>query len=173
MNNTCDSINSQGTSLAPPPAVPGKLKYQGVDGWLLLFCLSLTLFNPIAGLYSIIASYKVAFQFLAKFPHLIIVTTIYAILTLALVSFGFYTGRKLWAVKTDALKTAKKYLWRCLAYVIAMAILPYFSGLNSTTETNAVITLDAVGRVILGATYIALWFGYLNKSERVRNTYQS
>ncbi len=170
MNNKNDNISGQG---AHPPATSGKSRYKGVDGWLLLFCLSLTVFNPIAGLYSIMASYKEAFQFFAKFPNLIIIATIYAVLTLLLASFGLYTGRKLWGVKADALKTAKKFLWASLAYVISIAILPYFAGLPSTTETNAVITLDAIGRVILGAIYVALWFGYLNKSERVRNTYQS
>jgi|SRR5690348_1572417 len=166
-------MNSQGTPSISTPASPNKPRYKGVDGWLLLFCLNLTLFNPIGGLYYIITSYRVASQFFAKFPHLFIVTTIYAALTLLFAAFSLYTGSRLWGVKADALRTAKKFLLGCSVYVIIIAILPYFAGLPSTTGTNAIITLDAIGRMILGGTYIALWFGYLNKSERVRNTYLS
>jgi hypothetical protein len=173
MDNPNDNINSRGTPSASSPATPGKPRHKGVDGWLLLFCLSLTLFNPIGGLYLIVASYKGAYHLFAKFPHLIVITTIYAALTLVLISSSFYTGCKLFGVKAGAVNSAKKFLLWSLAYVIVIAVLPFFAGFPSTSAINAMMTLDAIGRVILGGTYVALWFGYLNKSERVRNTYQS
>jgi Protein of unknown function (DUF2569) len=145
-------------------------KYKGVGGWLLFFCISLTVFSPLITIVMGVASYSVAFQLLDRFPGVMAVTVIDTFLSLGLMAFSVYAGVSLWRVKSGAVQTAKRYLSCLLAYVVVASILPLMAGLPS--EANEGMILEIIKDASKKVFYVAIWYAYLNKSKRVRATFQ-
>jgi len=150
-----------------------KSELKGVGGWLLLLCLRLTIFGPIFLLITLFGAistsneYSIAFAQAPGFTVVIIVIvcSIYIVPML----FGIYAGIALWTIRKHAVRLTK----------IATLI---FLGLN-LLDILAALGMAALGRQVanLSGAYVALnlpilggnivWYAYLNRSERVKNTY--
>jgi hypothetical protein len=142
---------------------------KGVSGWLLLFCLGLTVFSPLLTLFSLVAAYSDApFH---RFPGLLTVTVIDTLLSVGLMAFSVYAGVGLWRIRPGAVQTAKRYLLCFLGYQVIAAVLPFTAGLPSSA--NEAITAEVVKNVVRGVFYVAIWYSYLNGSKRVKATYES
>ncbi|MFI5176406.1 MAG: hypothetical protein ACHQKY_16220, partial [Terriglobia bacterium] len=48
--------------------------YAGVRGWLLLFCLALTVFGPLVTVFFLVANYQGAAQYFEQFPGLKVIS---------------------------------------------------------------------------------------------------
>ena len=144
-------------------------RYQGVKGWLLLFCISLTIFNPLATAISLSTGYNDIQPHIARFPGLWTVLVVDACLSVALMAFSIYAGAVLWGVRPNAVRTAKRWLLWLLGYMVVSAILPFTAGLPPEAN-EAMIPGTAVGSVRI-LIYFAIWYSYLNKSKRVKATY--
>lgn len=144
--------------------------YRGVSGWLLLFCLSLTVFGPVISICSTVVYYSQFYQYFDPFPGLFFITVIDIILTVVLMSFSIYAGVKLWRVRQGAVQTAKKYLFCFLAYQVVAAVLPFMAGLPAAAN-NAMIA-EVAKDIFRGIIYFVIWYSYLNTSQRVRATYE-
>jgi hypothetical protein len=156
------------TQTAAPLTDP---KYKGVGGWLLFFCLSLTVFSPLITIVAIAASYTDTIQLLDRFPGMTAITVIDTFLSVGVMAFSVYAGVGLWRVKPCAVQTAKRYLLCLLAYTAVESILPFMAGLPSDMNETLIteVLRDASRKVI----YIAIWYSYLNKSKRVMATFES
>jgi hypothetical protein len=154
-----------------PPAVSVEPRYKGVGGWLLLFCLSLTVFSPLITLGSFAASYYKCFQHFHRFPGLLVIAVIDTLLIPALVAFSIYAGVALWHIRPGAVRTAKRFLLSVLGYQAIAAVLPFMAGLPPAA-TGAII-IKVVDGAMTNVAFVAIWYSYLNKSERVKATYQS
>lgn len=64
---------------------------------------------------------------------------------------------------------AKRYLLCLLGYFAVTAILSFLSGLPSAA--NGAMIAEVVKNTLRGVFYFAIWYSYLNMSERVRSTY--
>ena len=96
----------------------------------------------------------------------------YLFCNLSMAVLSFICGCALWARRDWALGITKCFLWAALTFSLAFAIVePMLANLPSASELLA----DSHGRInvcsLLGLLLtFSLWYGYLSKSERVKNT---
>jgi hypothetical protein len=169
MNETPNSPIDQA---APPPLSPAasvEPRYKGVGGWLLLLCLGLTVFSPLITLVSLATSYSVSSQYFDRFHGLLVITVVDTLLSAGLMVFSVYAGVGLWSIRPGAVRTAKRYLLWFLGYHAVAAILPFTAGLPSAA--NDAMIAQVLKDTVKGVVYFAIWYSYLNRSERVRATY--
>lgn len=169
MNETPNTKNDQAAPPPLSPAAPVAPRYKGVGGWLLLFCLALTVFSPLITLGSLVASYKEYSQYFGRFPGLGVITVIDTFLSVGLMAFSIYAGLGLWRIRPGAVQTAKRYLLWCLAYLVVAAVLPFMAGLPS--QANDAMMAEVVKGAARSVAYFAIWYSYLNTSKRVKATY--
>ena len=98
-----------------------------------------------------------------------VVTFIDALLSVALITFSIYAGIGLWRIRTNAVRTVKRYLYFFLGYQAISAILPFMAGLPS--EANEAMIAEVIRGTISNLAYFTIWYLYLNRSERVKATY--
>jgi hypothetical protein len=87
-----------------------------------------------------------------------------------LIAFSIYAGVGLWSIRPGAVRTAKKYFLFYLGYAVIAAALPFMAGLPSAA--NEAVIGGAVKGTLGGLVSFAIWYSYLNKSERVKATYE-
>jgi hypothetical protein len=170
MNEDLSSDAGRSAAQVIPEQLHAQPQYKGVAGWLLLFCVTLTMVNPLAALASFITAYWEAAPYFDAFPRLLTVTLIDMVLSLGLMILSVYAGIILWRVRPGAVQCVKKYLILILVYKAIAAVLPFLAGLPDEADTAMIasVALDAVR----GLVFFGVWYSYLNKSERVRATYE-
>jgi hypothetical protein len=146
-------------------------RYRGVGGWLLFFCISLTVLGPLATLAAFIMVYKEVSQLFNQFPGLLLVTYIDVFLSLSLMALSVYAGIGLWRKRPGAVLMAKRYLFCFLGYQAIATILPFMAGLPPAA--NEAMYADVGKDLFRAVLYFAIWYSYLNKSQRVQATYES
>ena len=149
--------------------VPQASQYVGVRGWLLLLCLALTVFSPIATVFFLVANYQGAAQYFEQFPGLRLIGQIDIVLSVGMMAFSVYAGVGLWRKKHNAVRIAKAYLWTYLGYSIVASGLPFAAGLPSSTHEAMII--EVVKNLFRALLFFALWYAYLNGSKRVKATF--
>ena len=149
----------------------GDERYKGVAGWLLIFCLGLTVLGPLVMLKTLAVGYREFAGYFGEFPGLFVVTVINTLLSLGIMAFSIYAGVGLWRIRPGAVKVAKKYLLYFLGYHAFTAYLPFMAHLPSAA-TEAIVA-QVVKDSFRAIMYVAIWYSYLNKSLRVRATYGS
>lgn len=151
------------------PEILAPDKYKGVKGWLLLFCVGLTVFMPAVTFFNLYSGYKDSTGVISAYPGLKTLVYADALLSVALAVLGFYAGLLLWKVKPKAVKTAKLYLIALLVYSGITLLLPYTVGLSEemSGQLIKIISVSSARTVI----YVIIWFLYLSKSKRVKATY--
>lgn len=156
------------TTLGSPPAEP---QYKGVGGWLLLLCLGFTVFSPLISLASLVTEYREASQYFDQVPGLLVITVIDTLLVVGLMAFSLYAGTGLWTLRPGAVRIAKRYLVCFLGYHAVVAILPFMAGLPS--EATEAIVAQVAMETFRAVIAVAVWYSYLNRSRRVRATYET
>ncbi|RKY29009.1 MAG: hypothetical protein DRP79_01555 [Planctomycetota bacterium] len=155
-----------GYSLQYPPPGP---RYYGVKGWLLFFCLVLTVVGPLLTVVTFSYAVSEIIEYFDTFPGLLNMLIIDCVLSVGLMSFSVYAGIALWRIKPNAVKIAKSYLVCYLIYAFIAAGLPFAAGLPE--EANMVILGESVKDLFRSFIFFVIWFSYLSKSKRVRDTY--
>jgi Protein of unknown function (DUF2569) len=183
MDKRPNVANQQPTS-PPWTSAPAEPRYRGilskfhyrpseiptrVGGWLLLFCLTLTVFSPLITLSSLAAGYGQVSKYFDEFPGLRVITVIDTLLSLGLMAFSIYAGTRLWSIRPRAVQIAKRYLLCLLGYYAVGTTLPFLSGLPSAANWAMMAAL--VKDTLRGVFYLAVWYSYLHMSERVKATY--
>ena len=141
-------------------------QYKGVRGWLLFFCLSLTIFVPLFTLYNIISAYNEISSQFYQLPNLLNLVIIAGLST-----FSIYVGIKVWRVKPGAVRIAKNYLLLYLGYMVLGILFLLFDSLQAGVDKAIIGELARV--VIPSFTNFALWYSYLSKSKRVKATFSA
>jgi ribosomal protein L37AE/L43A len=133
----------------------------GVGGWLVLFILSLIVFSPILTTIKLIKEFEEL--------GLVLATVLDAAISIALMSFGIYAGVRLWKVKPNAVRIAKRYLIAVFIYSGVLLLLIVLGSIYTPTdEKTSSQEIGTVGRSLL---YVIIWYSYLEKSKRVAATY--
>ena len=155
-----------GIGLDPTYEVPTE-KYEGVEGWLMLFCISLMVIGPAFALYDV---------FVNVLPRLMrthdlkreILWSVYVVMFTAIPMVGFVTGLRLWLVRRGAVRMAK--LWLLLMYCGHVSYFFLWLVLFWHARTDPVARM-AWFHVIGPLVPFFLWTTYLTHSKRVRDTY--
>ena len=141
----------------------------GVRGWLFLFCVLLTIFDP----FVIVVTLFIASDGMAarqdlghEMFKLIFVT---GVLKIGLAVFSLYAGVSLWRRAPNAVALARVYLTAIALSSAAFLFLPILLGTKMTTAEA--LSNENVLNVILTVVYVLLWLVYLSRSKRVRATY--
>ncbi|MCP5053691.1 MAG: DUF2569 domain-containing protein [bacterium] len=150
---------------------PGLSKYEGVKGWLLLFCVSLTILLPLSVLYGIFQEYDAMTQLSRQFPFLRTYTPAYIVLSLIVVIYSLYTGHALWTKKNGAVRTARIFLGFYFVSVVVIGLLPFMVGIPSILEE--VLQTELRREIFRASIYFGVWFLYFNRSKRVKATYRT
>ena len=143
-------------------------EYRGVTGWLLFFCITLTVFNPLFALRNISTGYGLASKVADRLPGLMTAEIIDSVFVLAIMALGIFAGVCLWGVKPRAVQIAKAYLIVLAVYAVLevglfLAVLPS-SVADPFMGKSSIAVLRTFG-------YVGIWYSYLSKSKRVRATY--
>jgi multisubunit Na+/H+ antiporter MnhC subunit len=132
-------------------------KPYGIGGWLAFLCVSFTVISPLVW-------FGEAVSFFQK-GHVAL-----GLLALLMAVASFIVG--LWLLLRDpsAIKLAKAYL---LAN-IGVSVIISFAGTPGSLDDPHVLGFAvgrAIGVLVAGSIVTAIWWLYLNKSVRVKNTY--
>jgi hypothetical protein len=141
----------------PAPIVPSVdfHRLHGVRGWLLWFCIVLTIVDPLIFLTEAVRSKS----------------GLTIILDLALTALAIYTGVRLWQIAANALAWLTAWFATQLglaAFILVGAIISKRGLYGPNFEINPGLE---IGARILSGTII--WWAYFKKSKRVRVTYGS
>lgn len=150
---------------------------RGVGGWLLFLIVTMLFVGPLAYVNSLLRSYHSAIENFARVPHpyahsLFIVVEQLA--GLALYGYGVFAGVQLWKKRPSAVMHAKRFLLLYAAYHLA----DFAMGMNFASIMDPAGTLrrylsrqlPSQGRLLV---YPIVWYLYLLRSKRVRNTFLS
>jgi len=93
------------------------------------------------------------------------------ILALGMTIFSIYAGIALWQIRLNAVRIAKKYLIFCLLYSILVTFLPQIVELPS--DARRIMNLELIKGILRTLVFVAIWHTYLNRSKRVKVTYET
>ena len=136
---------------APLSAAPGALR--GVGGWLLLFCIWVTIFSPLMELR--LLPYL---RYLTLNPFLLV--------SFAVTAYGVFTGIQLWTVRPQALTHLRIYFGIVLVATL-VSVATFFRMVRGETMGGIWVFAGWL-RAFL---FLAVWVAYFRISQRVRNTY--
>lgn len=141
-----------------------------MGGWLFLLCINLTILDPIANLLNLAIGTHFGRQYFDQNPALQRLMIINGLCSIGLAVFSVYAGISLWKVFPNAVTTAKKYLGAAFFYSLLSLLLPYLIGISDEfqKEVGATNLLNS----FVTAVYLYAWYQYLNRSRRVKATYQ-
>jgi hypothetical protein len=137
-----------------PALVIANSKLKGVGGWLLFFCVSLTILSPLAALASVPALFTREFN-----PVLVFV--------LGLIALGAFVGANIWMV-TDRAITLVKVYFIAVGATAGLAIVYVVGAATFTGEGLSVISLLSYLRMFV---WIVIWAAYFHNSKRVKATF--
>lgn len=158
---------------ATPEWAAGRSDLVGVGGWLLFLCVSLTILVPLAGLISLAADLAAwpSARVLDIYPGLGAALGLEILVKIGIGVFAFVVGFKLWNVRPGAVALGKNYF---IAQLVISIVVPLIE-VTALGLPDALVTIMAVagGKAFVGSLIgFAIWFSYLNTSERVRMTYR-
>jgi hypothetical protein len=144
-------------------------KYRSVGGWLLLFCLILTVFSPLGNMIIYVATFDKVTCYFEQFPGLKTPFIIETTLTIGLMAFSVFAGICLWQIRPNAVSIAKAYLAVFLGVAILEIFLPLTGGLPP--EVWGPVVKEGFRQAAGQYMFYWIWSSYLNKSKRVAATY--
>ena len=155
----------------PPPLLEtvAPRRYEGVEGWLVLFCLILVFFVPVSTLYQVFGK-TLPLILRTHDSRREILWTVYAVFFVGIAGFGLVTGIRLWLVRPGVVRLAKLWLlaFFCAHVCYFFLWLVLFHGHRS--DSIAKVAWD---HVVGPLVPFVLWNAYLEYSKRVRQTYTS
>jgi hypothetical protein len=155
----------------PCPSPPPDGAQQGVRGWLLLLCLMLTLIGPAISLGLMANLYQLATQaapFRAGSPG--VQAAVFGALALmgVAVVYGAHAGVRLWLIRPNAVRTAKRAL---LLGLVADIVATTVEVAMAAQPGERLLLLQVELHLLPSLLFFALGLAYLNKSGRVEATY--
>jgi hypothetical protein len=139
----------------PQPAFAVTSGPQGVGGWLLLFCVIVTILGPLGSIGEI--------MWLGFAPNPV------RLIRLVPSAYGMVVGILLWMRRAVALHLLRIYFILVAAFAILGVLRLALIGLR--TGWDPMLLSPSFTPALVQPGYIILWFSYFHKSRRVSNTY--
>jgi len=144
-------------------------RLRGVGGWLLFFCVSLTVLNPVSTAIFLSIGIMGNAPYFVQYPGLLVLTVIDTAVSVALMAASVYAGVGLWRVRPGAVRIARMFLIAGAVYAVLAPFTPLLAGLPA--EANDALIQAGIQGAGRGVVYYAIWLNYLNRSKRVLATY--
>jgi hypothetical protein len=145
----------------------GVPKYRGIGGWLLLFCVVLTIITPLLSASQIISAHAKAE---VMTPSAKIAAIIESILAGSLHLYGFITGCIVWSGNKRGNIYAKRFLLINLIgfFVVATTVALLFDSPDVRHRVIGSYIILAPKEVI----FFTVWWLYFAKSKRIKYLYE-
>ena len=148
----------------------GDEKLKGVRGWLLLFCFSLTVLDPVAVIVNLFTAADAAKPYFAQDPGLMRLVLANGVAGIALSVFSLYAGISLWRRLARRSRRRAQIPADRSRLLGPCPLLPHLLGptkLGGSRESFAVVSINSLFTIL----YVGAWYLYLDRSRRVRATY--
>jgi len=146
------TVSHPGVTALTLPAITGP---SGVGGWLLFFCIGLTIFAPLTILMRTSTGWHLLSRYLVDDLRVL---------------YGMVVGAALWLARPISLMLLRIY------FIIAagVAVLSVLNVVAAALRMHeSLFLMPGFTRTLEYSGIIVLWFAYFRKSARVRNTYGS
>ena len=156
---------------------------QGIGGWLLFFCVCLTVFTPLVGIFALSTFFLVyhdptlALQFFgpAIFKYKLLVSVAF-LLSLGVILGGLYCGIQLLKKVPNAIKITKTFLVYGFLFSLFNVGIKYFIYHNiGSAEDSGLYSVNSNRELLVelsqAVIYFGIWYSYLTNSKRVKNTF--
>jgi len=165
-NALAAELHRRGLKPDRPQASKPERHFKRVCGWLAFFILASIVFSPFLTMTRLVMEYAKVGPYFGRVPGLLVTTILDTVMRVALMCFGIYAGVCLLKIRPNAVRIAKRYLLAYCLCQVAVSLLTLLGGVPETMEKSgwAVGTLRSI-------VYVAIWYSYLKKSERVAATY--
>jgi len=146
---------------------------KGVGGYLLIFCIVLTMLVPLFFLAKALYDWGQCETVFLHFPWYKGLTIFMLISSGAIVCYGFIAGCMIWGGNANGREIAKNYLLVYLFGFIAIKLLgiAVIYGKNVPSENLTFVIQDALKQQFCQVIIFVIWWLYFKKSKRVQNTY--
>jgi Protein of unknown function (DUF2569) len=145
----------------------------GVRGWLAFFCFVLIVGNPLLTILTVLQALTVVGALRRFDPDaartLDSFTSFAGVFSFTLAAFSFIAGILLIRRTRNAVIVAKIYT-AAVPTIALLALLAVF-GTSASAEVREVMVQGGVQELIKSLGFFAIWFTYLSRSRRVKNTY--
>lgn len=149
---------------------PGQ-RYKGVGGWLLFFCVGLTILGPLSSLGQMAYDWKQLQIIFVIYPAIKSAAIWENFGSSIILIYGFIVGCTIWSGSLQGRLIASRFLlFRVSGFLIMELIALSIIG----DLPHHVIAATAGGMVVpivREIAFFAIWWSYFNNSKRVRNTY--
>jgi hypothetical protein len=143
-----------GVPLYKEPKKPREKKLYGIGGWLLFFCVNLTILRPIENGGQLLMDLSGVSD-----PLQMIMLIAFSVVPLV---YGIMVGIRLWLILPNAVKHVKIYL------IISLCINLLETGVTALESKGKSPNMLPVVRAIVS---VIVWGSYFTTSIRVKNTY--
>jgi hypothetical protein len=142
---------------------------RGVGGWLLLFCVTLTLLMPAATIIATWIGWPEA-EALAEWPGLTRALWVNLAGEVLIHLYAISTGSLLWREAPGSLARARRFLLALLGWRVAAPFL--LAGLAQLPDPGAEAMLaEGLKDSARTAAFVLVWWLYLRRSKRVAATF--
>ena len=141
----------------PPIDQSDRKPLQGVGGWLLFFCISLTILTP-----AVFVNLLVSPRY--PRPTFTVISLAPLVARALLAVYGIVIGVRLWLIRSNSPRQTQTFLFVNLAISLVQAVF------GSLIHGNILVS---IGGFLLEAAYLFIWMLYFRNSRRVANTFQS
>jgi hypothetical protein len=162
----CAECASRGDVRRDVPEVEAPV---GVKGWLLFFCISLTVLSPVSLVVDFDKVRRELEMNLAGEPATQPLISVYRMLNVSIAIVCIAAGVMLWSKRPRAVRVAKIALLYYVCSLGPISLLAYLVGMPS--EIARAWALSILQSLPLSLPYPLIWFLYLSYSKRVRATF--
>jgi hypothetical protein len=144
---------------------------KGVGGWLLFFCITLTILGPLSGISYLYSNWHLTQSSIFELvPGLELSIWLGSIAVSTLVIYGIFIGVKIWNGIENGKSLALKYLKIKLITIVSLEIITLLMLISESTILSIFIELTLIV-IFSELVFFGVWYSYFKKSKRVKNTY--
>ena len=145
---------------------------KGVGGFLLLFCVWLTIVSPLWTLGYMTNEWKTATSCFDSYPSLLTAYVFEFVGIVALLIYGVIVGCMIWSGNPHGRSLAQRFiLVRSFGYII-LPIISYMLMADHFGEIMTASTIGGeIGSLLGNLFFFFVWWSYFKKAKRVRSTY--
>ena len=159
-------------AILPKMSVPAQPKGPtGIGGWLVFFCIILTIISPLIVLGQMASTWEKARPAFVVYPSLRDACMWENLGITALLIYGFVVGCLIWNGNPRGREIAKKFLLIRLFAFIGVEVIALVMMGNLPSEILGGGISGVFGSVFQALVFFLIWWFYFKKSKRVRNTY--
>jgi len=162
-------------TVAPPvaagPSPSVSMGPRGVGGWLMVFCVGLTILGPIFSFAGMANAWRACEPAFALYPSIKTAVIWENFGSAIIVVYGLVVGATIWGGHPNGRAMAQTYLRVRLGGMLAVEFVALSLMANLPGDLVSAGFSGVFGMALREGGYFLIWWFYFKKSTRVRNTY--